>query len=86
MKQILQDLKSWKFELAAVPCPSPGRGHILIRARASQISTGMERILVDFGKTSYLQKAKQQPEKVRHRWAYFIAAWRRNVNTVEERS
>jgi len=40
-------------------------GHLLIKTSASLISAGTERMLVDFGRASYLQKAKQQPQKVR---------------------
>lgn len=65
MKQILQNLKNGETELAEIPCPSVGRGQVLIQTRASLISAGTERMLVDFGKASMLDKARQQPEKVK---------------------
>ncbi|OIO59201.1 MAG: dehydrogenase [Alphaproteobacteria bacterium CG_4_10_14_0_2_um_filter_63_37] len=65
MKQILQNLKSGETELAEVPCPTVGRGQVLIRTQASLISAGTERMLVDFGKASLIDKARQQPEKVK---------------------
>jgi len=37
MKQILQNLKSGETELAEVPCPTVGRGQVLIRTQASLI-------------------------------------------------
>ena len=65
MKQILQHLRTGVMELADVPCPRPGRGQVLIRSRASLISAGTERMLVEFSQASLLQKARQQPDKVR---------------------
>ena len=65
MKQVLQSLKDGQVELADVPCPSLGRGSILIRTSRSLISAGTERILADFGKANLVEKARQQPDKVR---------------------
>lgn len=41
------------------------KGHLLIRTSRSLISAGTEKMLVSFGKASYINKARQQPEKVR---------------------
>ena len=65
MKQILQSLKTGSVELADIPCPKARPGQLLIRSRASLISAGTERMLVDFGKANLLEKARQQPDKVR---------------------
>ncbi len=65
MKQILQNLKTGDTELAEVPCPLPGKGQLLIRTTHSLISAGTERMLVDFGKAGLIEKARQQPDKVR---------------------
>lgn len=65
MRQILQNLKTGQTELAEVPCPSAGYGQLLIRTSTSLISAGTERMLVDFGKASLLDKARQQPDKVK---------------------
>ena len=65
MKQILQDLKTGTTHLEEVPCPAPGSGHLVIASRVSLVSTGTERMLVDFGRASLLGKARQQPDKVR---------------------
>lgn len=65
MKQIFQDLQSGATNVADVPCPSPGRGQLLIRSACSLVSGGTERMLVDFGRASLIDKARQQPEKVR---------------------
>src|SRR5688500_12925273 len=65
MKQILQNLKTGETELAEIPCPAPGAGHVLIRTHASLVSLGTERMLVEFGKAGLIEKARQQPDKVR---------------------
>ena len=65
MKQILQNLKTGDTELADVPCPSVSNGQLLIRTSYSLISAGTERMLIDFGKANLIEKARQQPDKVR---------------------
>ena len=65
MKQIQQSLKTGATEVADVPCPQAGHGQILIRSHATLVSAGTERMLVDFGKAGWIDKARQQPDKVR---------------------
>lgn len=65
MKQITQNLKSGETILEEVPAPQPKNGHVLIQTTKSLISLGTERMLVEFGKASYINKARQQPDKVR---------------------
>src|SRR5438552_4141131 len=65
MKQILQSLSTGVTELVEVPCPRVGAGQLLIRTTRSLISAGTERMLVDFGKASLIDKATQQPDKVK---------------------
>jgi len=65
MKQILQDMSRGTTYLAEAPSPGDRAGHLLIRSTVSLISTGTERMLVDFGRASMLKKARQQPEKVK---------------------
>ena len=48
-----------------VPCPQVRPGTLLIRTTASLLSAGTERMLVDFGRASLLNKARQQPDRVR---------------------
>src|SRR3954453_7028512 len=52
-------------EVVDVPCPAVGQGHVLIRTSRTLISAGTERMLVDFGKAGLIDKARQQPDKVR---------------------
>ncbi|MSR69384.1 MAG: dehydrogenase [Phycisphaerales bacterium] len=65
MKQILQSLKTGVTEVADVPCPSAKRGHLLIRTSQTLVSVGTERMMVEFGKAGWIEKARQQPDKVR---------------------
>ena len=65
MYQILQSLGSGETELAEVPVPAPAAKHLLVESRASVVSAGTERMLVDFGRAGLLEKARKQPDKVR---------------------
>ena len=65
MKQILQSLKTGATEVAEVPCPTARRGQLLIRTSRTLVSVGTERMLVEFGKAGWIEKARQQPDKVR---------------------
>jgi len=65
MKQILQNLKSGETILEDIPCPRILPGHISIRTRQTLVSAGTERMLVDFGKANLIDKARQQPDKVK---------------------
>ncbi|WP_265529486.1 bi-domain-containing oxidoreductase [Sphingomicrobium marinum] len=64
MKQILQHLGSGKTELVECPAPKARGGQLLIDTSVSLISAGTERMLVDFGRSSLIAKARKQPEKV----------------------
>lgn len=65
MKQILQNLKNGDIELAKIPVPMVKSGHLLIRTTNTLISLGTERMLLEFGKAGWIDKARQQPDKVR---------------------
>ncbi|MCG3110368.1 MAG: bi-domain-containing oxidoreductase [Candidatus Manganitrophus sp. SB1] len=65
MKQILQSLKTGATEVAEIPCPAVRRGELLIRSTRTLVSVGTERMLVAFGKAGWIEKARQQPDKVR---------------------
>jgi len=65
MKQIIQDLRKGDTILEDVPVPRVKQGSVLIQTTRSLVSLGTERMLVDFGKANFLQKAKQQPDKVK---------------------
>lgn len=65
MKQILQNNKTGRLEVAEVPPPVVQRGSVLVRAARSLISAGTERMTVDQGKKSLLERARENPELVR---------------------
>ncbi|NNN06033.1 MAG: Gfo/Idh/MocA family oxidoreductase [Elusimicrobia bacterium] len=65
MKQLLQDLKDGRTHVADVPAPTPTAGQVLVRVRASAVSAGTERMLVDFAKSGLLGKARRRPDLVR---------------------
>ena len=65
MKQIVQDLKSGQTILEEIPVPQVKPGQVLIKTHRSLVSLGTEKMLVNFGKANYIDKARQQPEKVK---------------------
>jgi len=65
MLQILQDLKNGETRLVQIPAPSNLPGNLLIKTSNSVVSAGTERMLVNFGKANYIDKARQQPDKVK---------------------
>ena len=64
MKQILQNLSTGETEVAEVPCPTAKRGQVLICSTRTLVSVGTERMLVEFSKAGWIDKARQQPDKV----------------------
>ena len=65
MKQIIQSLKNGETILEEIPVPKVSQGSILIQSTHSLVSLGTEKMLVEFGKSSLISKARQQPEKVK---------------------
>lgn len=65
MKQILQDMSSGETIVVTAPAPNVSRDHLLVHTTVSLISAGTERMLVDFGRASLIDKARQQPDKVK---------------------
>jgi len=65
MLQVLQNLRDGRTSAAEVPCPGGSREHFAVRTRASLISAGTERMLLEFGQAGWIDKARQQPNKVR---------------------
>jgi predicted dehydrogenase/threonine dehydrogenase-like Zn-dependent dehydrogenase len=65
MKQIILPFNTGQPELIEVPAPGVQSGEVLIRTVASVVSTGTERMLLNFGQAGWLGKLRQQPEKAR---------------------
>ncbi|MCP5404692.1 MAG: bi-domain-containing oxidoreductase [Pseudomonadaceae bacterium] len=64
-KQIIQNLKSGKVEMVEVPTPACGAGEVVVATRASLISAGTERMMMDFAGKSLVGKAKERPDLAR---------------------
>jgi threonine dehydrogenase-like Zn-dependent dehydrogenase len=65
LRQVFQSLADGTTTVIDVPAPQVVPGHVLIRSQASIISAGTERMLVDFGRANLLDKARQQPDRVK---------------------
>jgi predicted dehydrogenase/NADPH:quinone reductase-like Zn-dependent oxidoreductase len=65
MKILTQNLKTGKTDILEVPSPSISSKKIRVKNDYSLISTGTESSIVNFGKASWLNKARQQPDRVK---------------------
>jgi predicted dehydrogenase/threonine dehydrogenase-like Zn-dependent dehydrogenase len=65
VKQVLQRLDDGRTYLLDVPVPAASGAKVVIQSRASLISAGTERMLVEFGRGNVLDNARAQPDKVR---------------------
>ncbi|QTH64622.1 bi-domain-containing oxidoreductase [Psychrosphaera ytuae] len=65
MYQVLQNLANGETTLVDVPCPKGKAGNVLIATKQTLVSVGTERMLVDFGKAGWIEKARSQPDKVK---------------------
>jgi len=65
MKQVMQNLSNGETSLVDVPSPRSLKGHVNIQTTKSLVSVGTERMLVDFGKAGWIDKARSQPDKVK---------------------
>jgi predicted dehydrogenase/threonine dehydrogenase-like Zn-dependent dehydrogenase len=65
MQQVLLNIGTGATSVIDAPVSSLQKGHVLIRTRRTLLSAGTERMLIDFGRASKLDRAKQQPDKVK---------------------
>ncbi|NVZ82438.1 zinc-binding dehydrogenase [Pseudomonas yamanorum] len=65
MKQVVQNMASGETSLVNAPAPAVRSGTLKINTTNTLISAGTERMLVGFGRANWLEKARQQPDKVR---------------------
>ena len=65
MKQILQNIYNGVTTLADLPAPKSIKGKVIIQTSKTLVSVGTERMLVDFGKAGWIDKARSQPDKVK---------------------
>ena len=65
MKQLIQNYRTGRLELAEVPLPVCSAGKILVQNEASFVSLGTERSIIELGKKSLMGKAKARPDLVK---------------------
>lgn len=65
MKTLTHSLSSGALSLLDAPLPGASPRTIVVESRASVISAGTERMLVEFGRAGLLEKARRQPDKVK---------------------
>lgn len=69
MKQLLQSLGTGRSHFVDVPVPAPSASGLLIEGRCSAVSAGTERMIVEFGRSGWIAKARSQPDKVAQVWS-----------------
>jgi hypothetical protein len=65
VKQVEQNYRTSNLRVAEVPAPRAGEGRLLVSTRASLISSGTEKQLIDLAKASLPGKAMARPDLVR---------------------
>lgn len=65
MKQLIQYFRTGELEIIEAPVPKPSAQSLIVESKKSLISVGTEKMMLDFGKASYLAKARQQPDRVK---------------------
>ncbi len=65
MKQVMQDMRKGATNLMDVPPPQLSKGQVLVATKASLISAGTEKMLMDFANKSLAGKAKERPDLVK---------------------
>ena len=64
MKQVINNLKNGEVSVVDTPPPKCCFEGVLIATKMSLVSPGTEKMLIDFGKSSFLTKALKNPERV----------------------
>ena len=62
MKQLIQNYRTGNLELAEVPVPICSENMLLVNTRASFVSLGTERSIIELGRKSLLGKARARPD------------------------
>lgn len=63
-RALIQRFSDGLTEATGVATPLPAPTGVVVRNIASLVSAGTERMLLDFGRASLLEKARQQPDRV----------------------
>ncbi|MFN3309318.1 MAG: dehydrogenase, partial [Anaerolineales bacterium] len=65
MKQVVQNMRTGQTALIETPVPALRPGFVLVKTRASLVSAGTERMLVEFGSKSLIGKVRSRPDLAR---------------------
>ena len=65
MKQIIHNFSNGKIEMVDTVSPNISENDVLIQSTVSLISTGTEKMLIEFGQSNFINKIKKQPDKVK---------------------
>ena len=65
MRQLIQSYKTGEIRLVELPRPQVKRGFILVKTRASLVSVGTEKHMVEMAKKSLIGKALARPDLVK---------------------
>jgi predicted dehydrogenase/threonine dehydrogenase-like Zn-dependent dehydrogenase len=89
LKQVIQSYKNGKISMAEVPEPACKAGGVLVQTRASLISVGTEKLMIEMGKKSLLGKARARPDLVRQAWAKaqkegFVSVFKEAMHRLDE--
>lgn len=65
MQQVLLNMGTGETQVIDAPIPALQTGSVLVRTHRTLISAGTERMLMDFGRASMIEKAHHEPERVK---------------------
>jgi polar amino acid transport system substrate-binding protein len=65
MKQVVQNLKTGDVNVSEVPVPALQPGFVQVRTASSVISAGTERLTIEAGQKSLINRALEQPQLVK---------------------
>lgn len=65
MQQVLQNIRNGELRVHDVPAPLVAEGEVLVANRASVVSAGTERMVLELSRKSLLGKARERPDHVR---------------------
>lgn len=88
MKQVFQNYRDGTLRVEDVPAPAVRPGTVLVRTRASVISSGTERLMVSLARMSLLGKARSRPDLVKQvldklRTEGFRETWRQATSRLD---
>ncbi len=65
MKQVIQNIQSGQVSVQEIPAPQPQAGMVQVNNCYSLVSSGTERMVVEFAEKNLLEKARSRPDLVK---------------------